>query len=230
MERKRINLIVGLAFWILFFLFIATFVVLAFSNPTQNPPLGEVSYWRRNGTNLYFNSGSVGVGTASPSYKLHVSGDILASSIRAATGICIGSSCRTSFPSVVPSGMVLFFNLSACPSGWTELTSARGRYIVGLPAGGTLGATVGTALSNQENRPVGQHTHTINDPGHNHPLFHKPSIGLSGTDFMPNSGATLALQYPYPSNSAQTGISLLNTGSVAGTNAPYIQLLVCQKN
>jgi len=47
----------------------------------------------------------------------------------------------------IPSGAVIFFNLASCPQGWRELTSARGRYIVGLPAGGTLGATVGTALS-----------------------------------------------------------------------------------
>ncbi|MCX7616024.1 MAG: hypothetical protein N2Z68_01385 [Patescibacteria group bacterium] len=227
-KREKIFLMFNLLSLVLiFFLFSATVVVLAFSSPTQNPPLGEVSYWRKNGTNLYFNSGSVGIGTASPSYKLHVSGDILASSIRAATGICIGSSCRTSFPSVVPSGMVLFFNLPSCPSGWTELTSARGRYIVGLPAGGTLAATVGTALSNQENRPVGQHTHTVNDPGHDHYITHRPSIGLAGTDLESGSSFNFSIGDSYVSD---TGVILNNAGTVAGTNAPYIQLLVCQKN
>src|SRR5688500_7198572 len=47
-----------------------------------------------------------------------------------------------------PAGAVSFFNLAACPSGWTELTGARGRYLVGVPSGGTLGGTAGTALTN----------------------------------------------------------------------------------
>jgi len=61
---------------------------------------------------------------------------------------------------VVPSGAVMFFNLAACPTGWSDATAARGRYLVGLPANGTIAGSVGTALSDQENRPVGQHTHT----------------------------------------------------------------------
>jgi hypothetical protein len=37
-----------------------------------------------------------------------------------------------------PAGAVMFFNLATCPPGWTELVSARGRYLVGLPSAGTL--------------------------------------------------------------------------------------------
>jgi len=59
----------------------------------------------------------------------------------------------------IPSNTVIFYNGTSCPSGWTELTSARGRYLVGLPLSGTLAGTAGTALSNLENRPVGQHNH-----------------------------------------------------------------------
>ena len=68
----------------------------------------------------------------------------------------------------------MFFNLGSCPSGWSELTVASGRYLVGT---GDL-----------EGR------------------------GTRDT------------------RSAQTGITVNNEGEVAGTNSPYIQLLVCQKD
>ncbi len=204
-------------------LLLITLTVLAFTGPSQSPPNGNSQFWLLSGTNIYYNSGNIGIGTSTPPYKLSVEGgDIYASgALRGSSSICIGASCISSWQGI-PSGAVMFFNLSACPSGWTELTSARGRYIVGLPAGGTLAATVGTALSNQENRPVGQHSHTINDPGHSHDSTE--AIG-SGTDV---GGGTKSPFGYY--NDGYTGITINNAGTVAGTNAPYIQLLACQKN
>ena len=43
----------------------------------------------------------------------------------------------------VPAGAVMHFNLGTCPSGWSEFTDGEGRYIVGMPQGGTLGGMVG---------------------------------------------------------------------------------------
>jgi len=126
----------------------------------------------------------------------------------------------------LPSGMVSFFNLASCPSGWTELTTARGRSLVGLPLSGTLAGTAGTALTNLEDRPVGQHNHAITDPGHVHglvtsiQLYGAPALG-SGVETQIGSSNT---------GSAVTGITINNAGSTAGTNAPYLQLLVCSKN
>lgn len=59
-----------------------------------------------------------------------------------------------------PSGAVMYFDLPACPEGWSELVAARGRSLVGLPSGGTAGGTVGAPLGNLENRA---HTHAV-DP------------------------------------------------------------------
>ena len=109
-----------------------------------------------------------------------------------------------------PSGAVMSFNLASCPSGWTELISARGRYIVGLPAGGTLGGTSGTALSNLENRPTGNHTHSL-------------SMGFYST------GAVSSYPAMAWSDGGYAGVTG-GTGYPADTNAPYIQLLTCQKN
>ena len=110
----------------------------------------------------------------------------------------------------VPSGAVMFFNLATCPSGWTELTAARGRYIVGLPASGTLTGTAGTQLTDLENRPVGRHRHTINVATSDGTASRNNSPGTSYTTITP-------------------GITAYE-GTVDGTNAPYIQLLACAKN
>jgi hypothetical protein len=127
----------------------------------------------------------------------------------------------------VPSGAVMFFNLTVCPSGWTELITAQGRYLVGLNPGGTLAGTDGAALSDLEDRPVGQHTHTVTDPGHTHTIGQATSN--SGTNGSYVRSGTTYLQTQSTSSSS-TGITIDQEGSVAGTNAPYIQLLVCQKN
>lgn len=63
---------------------------------------------------------------------------------------------------LVPNGNVaITFFVEACPSGWSEYTGLRGRYPVGNPSGGDILGTVGTAMSNKEDRAVGQHTHTF---------------------------------------------------------------------
>ncbi|MBI4545056.1 MAG: hypothetical protein HY703_07675 [Gemmatimonadetes bacterium] len=137
----------------------------------------------------------------------------------------------------VQAGAVVFFNLTACPAGWSALDAARGRYLVGVPAGGTVGGTAGEALSNQESRSTGTHSHVVTDPGHNHAATTNwgwEKTTPSGTtrralfDFKPADAigkpdlAALA--------SASTGITVASAGSVAGTNAPYLQLLACQKS
>ena len=138
----------------------------------------------------------------------------------------------------VPANAVLFMPATSCPTGYTEYTTLRGRYVVGLVANGTSAATVGTALTNTENRAVGQHTHTqnahnhgITDTGHTHTyLEHGGTISPfteTGTVWGNASGTT---------GSSTTGITInnrtatnQNAGSVTGTNAPYVQLLACQK-
>ena len=206
-------------------LFVGGVVVLAFTGPSQTPSGGGPQFWQANGSDLYYTTGNVGVGTTTPAYALSVSGGdaYASSSLRGESGICIAGSCITSWDDI-PAGAVISFNLSSCPAGWSELTSARGRYIVGLPSGGTLAGTAGTALSNQENRATGQHSHTVDDPGHSHG---NATAIIGPGDFGAGGG------YIYLYNSGGAGysdITLENSGDVAGTNAPYVQLLICEKD
>lgn len=124
---------------------------------------------------------------------------------------------------------IAFFNLSSCPSGWTEFTAARGRYIVALPSGGTLASTTGTALTDLENRAVGQHTHPITDPGHTH-VDTVAGGGGASTGAQASGDRAGAIASVFNSGSSTTGLSITATGTTAGTNAPYIQLLACQKS
>ena len=161
-------------------------------------------------------------------------------------------------PSGVPSGVIAFM-AGACPSGWTEYTAARGRYVVGVPSGGTVSGTVGTALTNQENRAVGQHTHTFSGSAlatHNHTQdshYHGATVNTAGGNLSnPNNNVPAYITNAYQSawngnrfdasfiegavatNQAATAGTPAgtnaNSGSVAGTNAPYIQLTACQKD
>jgi hypothetical protein len=138
----------------------------------------------------------------------------------------------------LPSGTIAHFDLAACPTGWTEFTSARGAYIVGLTNGGTPNTLVGTALTNQENRPAGSHNHGITEPngglGHVHggiPTFSTQAGFDSSSTFEINDSLGAS------TSSATTGITINAGGGgtsgqtgVAGTNGPYLQLLVCSKN
>lgn len=67
----------------------------------------------------------------------------------------------------VPTGSVMFFDLPACPAGWSEMVALRGRVPVGIPASGTPGAMVGAALANRGRRTISQvprHGHAVNPP------------------------------------------------------------------
>jgi hypothetical protein len=165
----------------------------------------------------------------------------------------------------VPSNIVGFTAAGVCPSGWTEYTSLRGRYVVGLVSGGTNEGTSGTALTNLEARSVGQHTHTQDShnhtqDAHNHTQnshnhtqnAHSHTISGVGNDLdidddpatdvaddtgtattssttATNNAATATNQSTVAVNQATVATNQ-NSGSVAGTPAPYIQLIACRKS
>jgi len=200
------------------------------------------------------------VGSATPSTQAFSDSAVSGSSAEAARVDHKHAMMAT--PSGVPSGVIAYM-AGSCPSGWTEYTAARGRYVVGVPSGGTVAGTQGTALTNQENRAVGQHTHTFSGSAlgtHNHTQSahdHAFNVVQQQANNSTMSGDSLAAIDQFGAGNARTGGASVamhsstigdttgtnvaiaagtpagtnaNAGSVANTNAPYIQLTVCQKD
>ncbi|MEK7544078.1 MAG: hypothetical protein AAB557_04370 [Patescibacteria group bacterium] len=117
-------------------------------------------------------------------------------------------------PGAETAGQIAFF-AAACPTGWTEYTALRGRVPVGTPLSGTNAGTVGTALTNLENRT---HTHSFSATTGGPSSTNNPGAG--NTDFDVSSAST----------SHTHGVSG-TTGTATTSNIiPYIQLTACQKS
>lgn len=149
----------------------------------------------------------------------------------------------------VPSGAVMFFNLDACPSGWTEYTAARGRVVVGTPLSGTNASTTGTALTNLGARTitdVPSHLHAVDPPStnsssagsHVHDMTRRTSSYYNtpegsaqykepwgyGNDYTEAAGAHTHTTDITSFNSASTGSASVDV------TMPYIQLRACSKD
>jgi len=183
-------------------------------------------------------SGNIGIGTSVPGAKLDVEGNVkIADGTQGAgkvlTSDATGLASWQATPIEIPSGAVMYFNLPSCPPGWTDLAAAHGRYLVGVTDGGVVAAEVGTQLNDQENRAAGQHTHGITDPGHVHPYINNGYVqAYCGTSYCQTEYGTNQLTgvAQQLNGNPGTGITVNAYGTVAGTNAPYVQLLVCEKN
>jgi len=172
-------------------------------------------------------------GTSNPAVFGHSAGEI--------DGVCRtdGTGC----PSLnsIPAGAVMAFDLSACPTGWTELVSARGRTIVGLNPGDASFDTQGETGGEKT------HTLTINEmPSHNHGLFSGSSFWDSTVGFAwanPNNYVLgMAVMYNYASQysaldyyktvTSNGQILMEETGGNQPHNnlQPYITLIYCKKN
>jgi len=159
-----------------------------------------------------------------------------------------------------PAGAVAYFDLATCPSGWSELTAARGRTIVGVPLGGTVGGTQESPLSDLEARQhvhsysasvtttaAGVHDHVwaaINQVGSDVQwtsydvsgnlmlaFVWGNGIGNEGSGIYPLAGQPNTTYYTTRASS-HTHDALITTRltNPGGAPLPYLQLLVCRKD
>ncbi|KKK72733.1 hypothetical protein LCGC14_2900920, partial [marine sediment metagenome] len=103
---------------------------------------------------------------------------------------------------------------------WSRV--GAGRYIIDAPSGDGGATSTGTALTNAENRAVGQHTH-IQD-SHVHTLALRQFDGGGTKARSATTGATSNNTL----TAAQTAVNQ-NAGSVAGTNAPNISIFMWKR-
>ena len=165
--------------------------------------------------------------------------------------VTIGNSAAQAGGSL-PSGMIAAFN-AACPAGWTELTAARGRVIVGVPASGTLAATVGTALTDAQDKSVAptftgtpfsdviNHTHPVTDPGHSHTQASTTTSTGSASNRLGTADTSSTAQN---TGTATTGVTTNNPAGGVASITPagtvsavttsgviaYLQLRFCTKD
>jgi len=112
----------------------------------------------------------------------------------------------------IPSNMVVFFRAGVCPPGWEPDDQVRGRYVVAVNAPGEVGAIVGEALADKENRATGQHSHPFVDRYNKH---------AASDGYLSGGGSSGS----HPFDKTTGGVP----GAKPGTNAPYVQLLACKK-
>jgi hypothetical protein len=218
-------------------IFTAASLVLAWTGPTSAPPNGNVAAPINVGIVNQVKNAGLGINS------LAVFGNAILSGIGnylnfGSTGGTSGYGFRdnagtmefknsggawSSFGSGsgVPSGAVMAFNLASCPTGWTALTGATGRVIVGTGSNGTnsytLGATGGADSRTLTVAQLPPHNHTVTDtyPG-----------GSTGNGVQPASWPAL------PANGGATTQTTSSVGSGAAIDMrpSYIALLYCQKS
>lgn len=145
------------------------------------------------------------------------------------------------------SGLIALFETS-CPTGWSEVTSTQGRVVLGRPAGGTAGATVGTALSNQGTRTITDvpaHTHGVGSYATNSSGTHTHNVAQYGfgswNDPTRSTGGQVGHNNPPERYNAGTDSAGSHTHTVSGTSGstgsasvdvtmPYVQLVYCKLN
>lgn len=110
----------------------------------------------------------------------------------------------------LPSGLLGYFEYQ-CPGGWNRASSLEGRYLVGLPAGGAVGASFGgPSLASGEGR-----THTHN---------------LTGSLSPTAKGVALASGCCADGYAKNDTVTFSGTTPPASAALPYLQLVACVSN
>ena len=110
----------------------------------------------------------------------------------------------------LPTGLMGYFEFE-CPAGWNRPSSLEGRYLVGLPAGGAIGASFGgPSLASGEGR-----THTHN---------------LTGSLATTAKGVALVSGCCADGYAKNNPVTISGSTPPASAALPYLQLVACVSN
>lgn len=125
----------------------------------------------------------------------------------------------------LPAGMMAPFN-AACPTGWTEVVALQGRLLVGVPSGGTLAGTVGTALTNLQD-PT--HLHGTGTLASSAPTFTGSALSGGTRKGGTTNPASIIENGAVPAGTVSAPAISGSTAAVSST-MPYIQYRWCSKD
>jgi hypothetical protein len=110
----------------------------------------------------------------------------------------------------IPRGLLIFFNGTSCPAGWSQPIATQGRMMVGVPEGAKPGLSFGgTSLTSGEARA---HGHDVNGS------LKTTSHGIALASGCCGDGYAKDGEYLYSGGTDDVGVEL-----------PTVQVLQCQK-
>ena len=139
--------------------------------------------------------------------------------------------CANESGGSLPAGIIVF-TAGACPATWTEYTAAQGFAVVGLPSGGTNAGTVGTALTNLQDKT---HAHTYTQVvNHVHGLttvLRTATTGSATTQVTDAQDTSSTADATRKTDNPDGGVATGTTATKATSDViPYIQLRACSKD
>jgi len=166
---------------------------------------GGIKFNSGGATAMIVSGSNVGIGTTSPNATLEVNGTISA----------------TTYANAIPSGLIAAFASASCPSGWSEYTAARGRFLRGIDNGAGLDPA-GTRAPGATQADAFQ--------GHNHNMPQSANGGLTAS----STGGGYLAWYTYSgttSTGSPTSDGSNGTPCIAAETRPVnVAVLFCSKN
>lgn len=140
----------------------------------------------------------------------------------------------------IPTGAVMAFDLASCPTGWSEYTASRGRFLRGIDNGAGNDPAGTRAPGNVQADELGSHLHSVDPPStatssagaHTHNVG-IGTLAIAGTNPRGQSGNTSS--HVTSSAGAHThtvNIPAFNSAATGGaeTRPKNVAVLFCRKS